>query len=124
MPIFFAVLRGPSHLLKNRVIIPKPVSVVGSALDADIPFPEIQGLAELHAKVYLDGKDLIVESLNHNPVSVKNAQVEVVYLDENDRVLEKKNLNFTNIPAKGSLTLRAPDQKWADHVDYSLVAFR
>ena len=74
MPIFFAVLRGPSHLLKNRVIIPKPVSVVGSALDADIPFPEIDGLAPLHAKVYLDGKDLMVEALNLNSVSVNNVK--------------------------------------------------
>ncbi|GAC1708392.1 MAG: hypothetical protein NVS9B7_24390 [Flavisolibacter sp.] len=59
---------------------------------------------------------------NHNTTPLKNASVSVAYFDENNRLLEKKIINFYNVAAGGSQTVAAPDQKWADHLEYQLVA--
>jgi hypothetical protein len=59
---------------------------------------------------------------NRNNVVIKTAAVQVLYLDENNSVLDKKTVYFNNIPAKGKLTLPAPDHKFADHVDFKLAA--
>ena len=57
---------------------------------------------------------------NKGAIPFKTASVEVLYYDENNRLLDKKTLVFNNIQPKGRVTLPAPDQKWADHVDYRL----
>jgi len=85
MPIFLKVCRGPEAFLNKRIMIPKAVSTVGSAGAADISFPGVPGLSALHAKLYLDGRDLMVEGLNQNTLVVggKKAFMHRIKLNEN-----------------------------------------
>lgn len=59
---------------------------------------------------------------NRSGVLLGNATVQVLYYDANNGLLEKKNLNFSNVPARGKATLPAPDHKYADHVELKLAA--
>ena len=59
---------------------------------------------------------------NRSNVVIQTATVQVLYYDENDQVIDRKNIYFNNVPAKGKLTLGAPDHKFADHVDLILAA--
>lgn len=68
--------------------------------------------------------DLKLILLNRNNVPVKSAGVEVLYFDENNRLLEKKTVYFNNIAPRSKGIVRVPDQKWADHTDYKLVSLR
>ena len=68
--------------------------------------------------------DLKLTLLNRNNVPVRSAGVEVLYFDENNRLLEKKIVYFTNIAARSRSTVKVPDQKWADHTDYKLIALK
>lgn len=86
MPIFLCVKRGPPELLNKRVMIPKAVSTVGSAAAADLPFPGVTGLAPLHAKVYLDGRDLMVEGLSLNPVIARGQKGVIQRIKLNETV--------------------------------------
>ena len=66
----------------------------------------------------ISGMKVTVRNRNNLPVS--SVIVTVTYLDVNNKLLEKKELNFKNIPANGKLTLNAPDHRWADHTEISL----
>jgi hypothetical protein len=68
--------------------------------------------------------DLKLTLHNHNNVPVKTALVNVLYYDENNRLVDRKTLTFTNIGSRGMQTLKAPDQRWADHVDYRIESVR
>jgi len=57
---------------------------------------------------------------NRSSAALQSAAVDVLYYDQNNKLLERKTLNFSGVPAKGRQTLSAPDHKWADHVDYKL----
>lgn len=61
---------------------------------------------------------------NHSNITVRSAAVDVSYFDENNQFLEKKTVYFNNVPPNGKATVAAPDQKWADHVDYKLGVIR
>lgn len=62
----------------------------------------------------------------HNSSSelVKTAEVELRYYTEQNEVLEKKIVNFSNIPPGKTVTLPAPDHRLADHADFHLVNAR
>jgi len=53
---------------------------------------------------------------------IKTATVEIRYYNEQNSLLEKKLVYFTNIPPKKSLTIEAPAQRLADHADFKLLA--
>ncbi len=55
---------------------------------------------------------------------VKTAEVELRYYTEQNEVLEKKIVNFSNIPPGKTVTLPAPDHRLADHADFRLVNAR
>ena len=59
---------------------------------------------------------------NRSNVVIQTAAVNVLYYDANNKLLERKMVYFSNIPARGKLTLPAPDHKWADHVEFKLSA--
>ena len=59
---------------------------------------------------------------NRNSVVLQTAAVQVLYFDENNQLLEKKSVYFNNVPAKGKATMAAPDHKFADHVEFKLLA--
>lgn len=66
-------------------------------------------------------KNLKITLRNRSNVTIQTASVQVNYYDENNRLLEKKLVYFSNVVPKGKATVAAPDNKFADRVDYKLV---
>lgn len=66
-------------------------------------------------------KNLKVTLRNRSNINLQTASVQVSYFNENDEILEKKLVYFSNVAAKGKATIGAPDNKWADHVELKLV---
>lgn len=66
-------------------------------------------------------KNLKITLRNRSNVTLQTASVQVNYYDENNRLLEKKLVYFSNVVPKGKATVAAPDNKFADRVDYKLV---
>src|SRR5579862_839355 len=73
MPIFFTVTKGPAPYLNQRMMMPRAVTTIGSGFNAHIPFLGAPGVAAIHASVYLEGRDLVIESVQSNPISVNGA---------------------------------------------------
>jgi hypothetical protein len=48
--------------------------------------------------------------------------VEVSYFSEQNDLLQKKTLSFSNIAPQKSQTLSAPDHRLADHVQYNVTS--
>jgi hypothetical protein len=67
-------------------------------------------------------KDLKVTLQNKSSLSLKNASVEVLYYTEQNNLIEKKTIQFTNIAAGKSKTLAAPDHRLADHAEVKVVS--
>jgi hypothetical protein len=59
---------------------------------------------------------------NRNNVALQTAAVQVLYYDDNNELLDKKSIYFSNVPAKGRATMPAPDHKFADHVTFKVLA--
>ncbi|MFL5811214.1 MAG: FxLYD domain-containing protein, partial [Flavisolibacter sp.] len=59
---------------------------------------------------------------NRSNSTIQTAAVNVFYYDDNNRLLDKKMIYFSNVPPKGKLTLAAPDHKFADHVEFKVGA--
>jgi hypothetical protein len=66
-------------------------------------------------------RNLKVTLRNGSTVTIQTASVAVNYYDENNQLLEKKLIYFSNVAPKAKATVAAPDHKWADHVDFKLV---
>jgi hypothetical protein len=66
-------------------------------------------------------KNLKITLRNRSNITIQSASVTVSYYDENNQLLEKKLVYFSNIAPKGRATVAAPDSKFADHVDYKLT---
>lgn len=66
-------------------------------------------------------RNLKITIRNRSNVTIQAASVQVNYYDENNRLLEKKLVYFSNVMPKGKATAAAPDNKFADHVDFKLV---
>jgi hypothetical protein len=58
---------------------------------------------------------------NNGSEMIKTAQVEMRYYTDQNEVLDKKIVNFNNIPPGKTVTLPAPDHRLADHADFRLV---
>ncbi len=48
--------------------------------------------------------------------------MEVLYYSEQNNLLEKKILLFSNIAPNKSQTVPAPDQRLADHIEYKIIS--
>jgi len=59
-------------------------------------------------------KNLKLTLYNHSNMTIQSAKVEVLYYSEQNNLLEKKVLSYTNIPPKKSQTVAAPDQRLAE----------
>jgi hypothetical protein len=59
---------------------------------------------------------------NRSTMTLKNASVEVLYYSEQNNLLQKKLINFSNIPSGKSQVIAAPDHRLADHVDYKILS--
>lgn len=66
-------------------------------------------------------RNLKITLRNRSNVTIQTASVQVNYYDENNRLLEKKLVYFSNVLPKGKATVAAPDNKFADHANYKLV---
>lgn len=67
-------------------------------------------------------RNLKITLHNRSNVTIQTAAVTVNYYDENDKVLERKIVYFNNVAPKSKAIVAAPDQKWADHVDFQLTS--
>jgi len=59
---------------------------------------------------------------NNSEATLKTAVVEVFYYSDENSLLEKKTINFSNIAPGKSQTMAAPDHRLADHVDYKIIS--
>lgn len=59
---------------------------------------------------------------NRSTATLKTAAVEVLYYSEQDDLLDKKTVYFSNIASKKSQTVAAPDHRMADHVNYRIIS--
>lgn len=59
---------------------------------------------------------------NRSAVTIKTASVEVLYYSEQNELLEKKTIVFSNIASQKSQTVAAPNHRLADHADYRIIA--
>jgi hypothetical protein len=66
-------------------------------------------------------KNLKITLRNRSEATLQSASVQVNYYNENNELLEKKMIYFSNVAPKAKATVAAPDHKFADHVDFKLV---
>ena len=59
---------------------------------------------------------------NNSEATLKTAVVEVLYYSDENSLLEKKTINFSNIAPGKSQTMAAPDHRLADRVDYKIMS--
>jgi hypothetical protein len=59
---------------------------------------------------------------NRSTTTVNKAIVEVLYYSEQNSLLEKKTIQFSNIASKKSQTIAATDHRLADHVEYKIIS--
>jgi hypothetical protein len=67
-------------------------------------------------------KNLKLTLKNRSNVTIQTAAVTVNYYDENNQLLEKKLVYFSNVAPKAKATATAPDHKFADHVDFRITS--
>ncbi|MEJ7767175.1 MAG: hypothetical protein WKF89_05150 [Chitinophagaceae bacterium] len=58
---------------------------------------------------------------NRSTEMMRTAAVEVRYYNEQHEMLDKKLVNFANVPSSKSSTLPVPDHRLADHTDYRII---
>lgn len=59
---------------------------------------------------------------NHSAATLQSAAVEVSYYSEQNDVLERKTVYFTNIASRKSRTVAAPDHRMADHAAFKILS--
>ena len=59
---------------------------------------------------------------NNSNHTLKSAEVEVKYFNEDNSLLEKKTVRFFDIPPKKAVSLPAPDHRMADHVNFQVLS--
>ena len=67
-------------------------------------------------------KNLKLTLSNRSKLTINSAKVEVLYYSEQNNLLDKKILSFSNIPPGKSQTIPAPDQRLADHIEYKILS--
>ena len=94
--------------------------------DVAAPEPNLADLVDLSSNApaswMMGVTGLKITLRNRSNSTIQTAAVNVFYYDDNNRLLDKKMIYFSNVPAKGKLTLPAPDHKFADHVEFKLGA--
>jgi hypothetical protein len=59
---------------------------------------------------------------NKSAQTIQAASAEVKYYSEQNELLEKKVIHFTNVPPKKSAAIAAPDHRLADHIEFTLIS--
>jgi hypothetical protein len=90
------------------------------------PAPNLADLVDLSSNApsswMMGVTGLKITLKNRSNSTIQTAAVNVFYYDDNNRLLDKKMIYFSNVPPRGKLTLPAPDHKFADHVEFRLGA--
>lgn len=66
------------------------------------------------------GQKLTLYNLSNQ--TIRSATVEVLYYNEQDKLLEKKQIQFTNIGPSRTKTVPIPDHRLADHASYKVIS--
>jgi hypothetical protein len=66
------------------------------------------------------GQKLTLYNLSNQ--TIRSATVEVLYYNEQNKLLEKKQIQFTNIGPSRTKTLPIPDHRLADHASYKVIS--
>lgn len=118
-----AVPEEPKHADGRNSTKRDNVPATDNTIDATAIADQIDILANTPADGWMMGiSGLKITLRNRSNLTLKSAAVNVLYYDENNRLLETKTIYFSNVPANGKQTVAAPDQKWADHTAYKLGA--
>ena len=83
---------------------------------------EVEVISNAPDNWMLGVKNLKITLRNRSNVTIQAASVAVNYYDENNRLLEKKLVYFSNVAPNAKATVAAPDHKFADHVDLKLTS--
>ncbi|MBO9684364.1 MAG: hypothetical protein J7502_17145, partial [Flavisolibacter sp.] len=83
---------------------------------------EVEVISNAPDNWMLGVKNLKITLKNRSNVTIQAASVAVNYYDENNRLLEKKLVYFSNVAPNARATVAAPDHKFADHVDFKLTS--
>ena len=67
-------------------------------------------------------KNLKLTLYNRSDLTINAAKVEVIYYSDQNNLLDKTVITFTNVPAKKSQTIAVPDQRLADHIEYKILS--
>jgi hypothetical protein len=59
---------------------------------------------------------------NHSTTALKTAEVDVLYYSDQNSLLQKKRISFSNVAPGKSQTIPAPDHRTADHADYKIIS--
>lgn len=60
--------------------------------------------------------------VNRSSEKISKAVVDVLYYDDDNNLLQKKTINFSNVGDKDSKTISIPDHSSATRVDYNIVS--
>ena len=67
-------------------------------------------------------QNLKVKLYNNSDVKLSSATIQLLYYSEDNVQLDRKTIQFSNVPAKKSQTIAAPDHRTADHVTYQILS--
>jgi hypothetical protein len=67
-------------------------------------------------------QNLKVKLYNNSDVKLSTATIQLLYYSEDNVQLDKKTIQFSNVPSRKSQTIAAPDHRTADHVTYEIIS--
>jgi hypothetical protein len=59
---------------------------------------------------------------NKSSIPLKAAEIEILYYNDQEKLLDKKKITFSNIAPKKSQTISAPDHRLADHAEFKIIS--
>jgi hypothetical protein len=59
---------------------------------------------------------------NKSSIPVKTAVIEILYYNDQDKIIDKKRITFSNIAPRKSQTISAPDHRLADRAEYKIIS--
>jgi hypothetical protein len=67
-------------------------------------------------------KNVKLTLYNKSDLTINAAKVEVSYYSDQNNLLEKKTISYSNIAPQKSQTVTIPDNRLADHIDYKVLS--
>lgn len=67
-------------------------------------------------------KGLKLTLYNRSNLTINTAKVEILYFSDQDILLDRKTLSYSNIAPKKSQAVSAPDHRMADHIQFKVLS--